>query len=339
MYKQNEEHNICVKLLRNRCRCGEEIEYSQLVNHYASKKHTHNRKKIFLLTRDNEFRCTLCNDVFFKEDDYKKIFLHMYFHDMITFPVMNFVKQYFKKTKKEFDTVQETDIITMKIKQYFKKKTKTKIRRSKLKQALDNDEMLDDDDDGSVEIDLDIDGTDSGSKKTKKKSGNIEQKKKRVLLKNLSESERIEHEKKQKQKKKERQREQRKNRPLQTRKQLKLSEEELWADFKTFFKKQQDKIKAKEQEIDPNNLYCFECYKQNKYKIIKRKNISEHYMKNHDKFKLTFEGTEITKNDKDKLTKLILESDRYVYPNAKTQLRKYIKKEEENTDSSLFDTL
>ena len=120
---------------------------------------------------------------------------------------------------------------------------------------------------------------------------------------------------------------------------MKLSEEELWADFKTFFKKQQDKIKAKEQEIDPNNLYCFECYKQNKYKIIKRKNISEHYMKNHDKFKLTFEGREITKNDKDKLTNLILESDNYVYPNANTQLTQNIKKEEENTDSSLFETL
>ena len=124
---------------------------------------------------------------------------------------------------------------------------------------------------------------------------------------------------------------------------MKLTEKELWKDFETFFQKQKDKIKAKNQgEIDPNNLYCFECYKQNKYKIIKRKNISEHYMKNHDKFKLTFEGKEITKNDKDKLTELILESDRYVYPNAKTQLRKYIKKEEENTDttdSSLFDTL
>ena len=41
-------------------------------------------------------------------------------------------------------------------------------------------------------------------------------------------------------------------------------------------------------------------------------------MKNHDNFKLTFDQHEIKKNDKNKLTNLILESDIYVYPNKST---------------------
>ena len=41
-------------------------------------------------------------------------------------------------------------------------------------------------------------------------------------------------------------------------------------------------------------------------------------MKNHDNFKLTFDGHEIKKNDKDKLSNLILESNEYVFPNKQT---------------------
>ena len=116
-------------------------------------------------------RDTLCNDELFKEDDYKKVFKHMYIHEMITFPVLNFVQQYFKKPSKKLSlTHSKTDIIKMKIKQYFQKKTKKQVRKSKIKQALDNDKMLENDEDGSesVEINLDIDGTGSGSKKKKK---------------------------------------------------------------------------------------------------------------------------------------------------------------------------
>ena len=92
-----------------------------------------------------------------------------------------------------------------------------------------------------------------------------------------------------------------------TRKQKELTKQELWEHFRTFVKSKGD--------IPSSDLYCFECYKSNKYKKIKRKNISEHYMKNHNEFKLTFDGHEIKKNDKDKLTDLILKSNKYMYPN------------------------
>ena len=326
MYKQNGEHDICVKIIRNKCRCGEEIEYSQLINHYVSKKHTHNKRKQYFLTNvkdTNELKCTLCNDAIFKEDDYKKIFKHMFYHDIITFPVLSFVSKYFEKPSKKLQlTHTETEIIKMKIKQFFNNQTKKRTRRSKLKEALHDDQLLGKDEDRSesVEIDLDIDGTGSQSKKIKKtrqKKSNVEQKTKRIKFDDLPIEEQQQIVKARRARKtqlqwekRERDRKAAGKSPPKTRKEQNLKPEQLWNAFYDFVQSKGD--------IDPKNLYCYECYKKNKYKVIKKKNISEHYMKNHDNFKLTFEHHEIKKNDKNKLTNLILESDKYVYPNKST---------------------
>ena len=87
-----------------------------------------------------------------------------------------------------------------------------------------------------------------------------------------------------------RKREAAKKSPPITQKQQNLTPEQLWNAFYNF-------VESK-GEINPKNLYCYECYKSNKYKVIKRKNISEHYMRNHDNLKLTFDGHEIKKNNK-----------------------------------------
>ena len=311
-------NDTCIKLIHNRCRCGEEIELTRIMDHYASIKHTLNKKKYKYLEYDetkNSYKCTQCEDVFFKTDQYGKVFEHMFsVHGTITFPVLNFIENEFKKSNKKLSekhTLEElieqkltTDFIEHKINKYFEKRTSKREDNETLK---DNDRSI------GVEVHLNLDDTERNEDVQ-------EQKKKRI--KDLTTDERDRLKKLRRAKKTEYQREARKRQREQAartglqapipRKQNKHAEETLWASFQ---KNVADKMNNKKIKHSIDDLYCYECFKLNKYKKIKRMNISEHYMRNHDIFKLTFEGKEMAKNDKDTLTALVLDSNKYVYPN------------------------
>ena len=347
----NNDDLTCDDHFENECKCGKEVLLNDVVNHYLFEPHEikGNTDAHYLIDfGNNEYQCT-CEQTF-RKDEYENIFKHMHTkHKMIKFPRM---KEILKKLEGEGSS-NITDKKQSRKKQNIPKRlrealedegelsddddddvfdsnTRTRVsstqKNTEVNLDLDSDDNsgMDDEDDEFNEDELINkyrNGEQTENKKPKEKrkprktrSPDELQKPKRIRFQELpiEEQKRIlaERQARKTQKQREsraRKREQEGKTP-KTRKQKELTNEQLWEHFRTFIE-----LKG---EIPSSDLYCFECYKSNKYKKIKRKNISEHYMKNHNEFKLTFDGHEIKKNDKDKLTNLILKSDKYVYPNT-----------------------
>ena len=91
-----ENDHDCYKLYTNECQCGVEIKLSDIFEHYYDKEHKYNDETEYYLRHKRNkkrFTCNICTknaenpQVYFKENDYTKVFEHMYkVHKMIMFP-------------------------------------------------------------------------------------------------------------------------------------------------------------------------------------------------------------------------------------------------------------